>query len=198
MQFLTDFADQAVVLPLVLALGLMLAVQGWWFGAIVWLSTISATFAAVLALKLIFLGCAQAFGPDFAMWHLQSPSGHAAAATMLAGGIVCLITARAPLAIAGGLAIGTIIGITRLALQVHSVAEVALGVVVGLIGVASLARMIGQPPKLRLVPMAAVVVAIVGLFHGLHLPAETAIRDGALQAGIIAPFCRLDDPQTRP
>ena len=57
MKFLTDFADQAVVLPLVFALAAVLAWQGWRRGALLWLATIGLTFSVILALKLVFLGC---------------------------------------------------------------------------------------------------------------------------------------------
>ena len=42
MTFLTDFADQAVVLPLVLVLALVLAAQGWRRGAAAWLVAVGA------------------------------------------------------------------------------------------------------------------------------------------------------------
>ena len=77
LRFLTDFADQAVVLPLVLAVALVLALQGWRRGAAAWLVAIGATFAVILVLKLVFLGCTPLFGPA----DMRSPSGHVAAAT---------------------------------------------------------------------------------------------------------------------
>src|SRR5271165_5706424 len=84
MMFLTDFADQAVVLPVVAAIAMILAATGWWRGALVWLGVVGLTFGAVLLLKLGFLAC----GPVFTPWELRSPSGHTAAASMVAGGFV--------------------------------------------------------------------------------------------------------------
>src|ERR1700722_3268120 len=86
MKFLTDFADQAVVLPVVAAVAIVLFAQGWRRGALVWLGVVSATFAAVLVLKLAFQACGPVFGP----WDLQSPSGHTAAASVVVGGFVAL------------------------------------------------------------------------------------------------------------
>ena len=57
MTFITDFADQAVILPLVLAIGIALLAQGWRRGAAAWALAVVATFAAMLALKLVFLAC---------------------------------------------------------------------------------------------------------------------------------------------
>ena len=66
-----------IVLPLVLALAIALAAQGWWRGALVWLGVIGATFSVMLALKLTFLACTPVFRP----MDIRSPSGHVAAAT---------------------------------------------------------------------------------------------------------------------
>src|ERR1700761_7456706 len=75
-RYLTDFADQAVILPLVLAVAIALAVQGWRRGAIVWLVVVAGVFGATLASKLMFLACSPVFGPI----DVHSPSGQDAAA----------------------------------------------------------------------------------------------------------------------
>src|SRR5690349_19218340 len=51
-RFLTDFADQAVIMPLVLAVAVALALQGWRRGAFVWLAVVAVTFIVMLMLKL--------------------------------------------------------------------------------------------------------------------------------------------------
>ena len=84
MRFLTDFADQAVVLPLIAVVALMLASLGWRRGAVASARcAVGACFGAVLALKLVFFTC----GPALRLSTLRGPSGHAAAAAMIAGGI---------------------------------------------------------------------------------------------------------------
>ncbi|MDE2007851.1 MAG: PA-phosphatase, partial [Rhodospirillales bacterium] len=82
MTFLTDFADQAVVLPLWLAIGAVLALSGWRRGAAAWLIAVGATLAAVGIGKLAGISC----GPPW----LRSPSGHTAAAGVVAGGLAVL------------------------------------------------------------------------------------------------------------
>ena len=62
MKFLTDFADQAVILPLVFAIAAALAIQGWIRGAVVWLSVIFVTFGTILVLKLFFLAACRIGG----------------------------------------------------------------------------------------------------------------------------------------
>src|SRR5580700_3091621 len=59
--FITDFADQAVILPLVFAIGIALLVQGWRRGAAAWTLAVLATFATMLVLKLVFMACATSF-----------------------------------------------------------------------------------------------------------------------------------------
>jgi membrane-associated phospholipid phosphatase len=82
------------------------------------------------------------------------------------------------------------IGATRLALDVHTPAEVALGGLVGLIGVLAMILLSGNPP-LALRPWRVVVagLALMLLLHGIRLPAEQQIRWASLH---IWPFsaCR--------
>src|ERR1051326_4502016 len=99
MTFLTDFADQAVMLPIVLAVAVALAAMGWWRGALAFLGVVAVTFAAVLTLKLGFLACRPVFGP----WSIESPSGHTAAASVVAGGLAALLTGKRLAALGVGL-----------------------------------------------------------------------------------------------
>ena len=64
MKFLTDFADQAVVLPLTATVAIMLLLLGWWRGAIGWALAVPGTVVIVLSLKIIFYAC-HAVLPDW-------------------------------------------------------------------------------------------------------------------------------------
>jgi membrane-associated phospholipid phosphatase len=187
-RFLTDFADQAVILPVVLAVALALAIQGWRRGALVWFGAVFATFAVMLLLKLIFLACWPLFGP----MDIHSPSGHVAAATVVAGGLASLLLRRRitilPIA---GLA-GVVIGISRVTLGMHSLPEVVLGALVGLGGAAALLHFAGPVPRLKAGRLAAIVVIVALVFHGLHLPAEAAIRHTAFRAARLFAVCRAE------
>ena len=46
------------------------------------------------------------------------------------------------------------------------------------------------PPALRPARLLAVVVIVAALFHGLHLPAEAAIRHSAFRAARLLAVCR--------
>lgn len=179
MSFLTDFADQAVVLPLVVAVAVVLALQGWRRGAVAWLGAIGATFSIVLVLKLVFLGCAPVFGPA----ELQSPSGHAAAAAVLCGGVVAIRGGRRRTILIVAVLTAIVIGLTRVELRLHSWPEAALGAAIGLAGALVMARLAGPPAALRLRPMVLTAAVVMALFHGRHMDAEFAIQQAAAGTG---------------
>lgn len=170
---------------MVLALAMGLAVQGWRKGALAWLAVVFATFALLLALKVVFLSCT----PVFAPWDIRSPSGHVAAATVMASGVAGLFvrSRRAVLLVALGTAV--LIGVSRVTLGAHSVFETFIGAAVGLAGATVLAGSFESPPPLRTGRLALLLAALALLFHGFHLPAEAAIRHTALRAGALIPAC---------
>ena len=186
MNFLTDFADQAVVLPLVGMVGLILGVQGWRAGALAWFAAVVATFGTMLVLKLVLFACGSAVG-DLV---LRSPSGHTAAAALVAGGLGWLLIRRATATFIVAMVAAAMIGASRILLGAHSLPEVLAGAAIGLGGVALLIRLAGVPPVLRLIPLAIAGLVVVVLFHGVRLPAEAAIQDSALRIGLLLPFCQ--------
>jgi membrane-associated phospholipid phosphatase len=188
MTFLTDFADQAVMVPLMLAVAITLLAQGWRRGAAAWLAVVCATFGVTLGLKLLFIPCSDAL--DIPTLH--TPSGHVAAATVVVGGLAVLLLGRGP-AVLVALATAALIGTTRLVLGEHTGLEVAVGAIVGLAGVAALIRLAGARPAtvdVRRVVLIAVLVAVV--FHGLHMPAEAHIRGAAWRLAQFLKVCRVD------
>lgn len=188
MNFLTDFADQAVVLPIVLAVALVLAVLGWWRGALAWLAAIGMTFVAILVLKLGFMACEPVFGP----WALRSPSGHTAAAAVVAGGLAALLSGRILIVLSVAALAAASVGATRVVLGLHSVPEVMFAAVVGIAGAAGLSWLAGSPPMRRPVPLLAVAAALAVLLHGARLPAEGAIWRASQGALNFVPACRAE------
>jgi membrane-associated phospholipid phosphatase len=188
MTFLTDFADQAVMVPLMLAVAIALLAQGWRRGAAAWVVVVCITFGVTLGLKLLFIPCSDTFD----MPTLHTPSGHVAAATVVVGGLAVLLLGRG-LAVLVALATAALIGTTRLVLGEHTGLEVAVGAVVGLAGVAALIRLAGARPAtldVRRVVLIAVLVAVV--FHGLHMPAEAHIRGAAWRLAQFLKVCPTD------
>jgi hypothetical protein len=84
MQFITDFADQAVLLPLALCVAAWLVFSGCRLAARLWLLSLAAVLAAMVVLKLVVLGCISGTSA------LTSPSGHTATAVFVFGGIAAL------------------------------------------------------------------------------------------------------------
>jgi membrane-associated phospholipid phosphatase len=186
-RYLTDFADQAVILPLVLAVAIALAVLGWRRGALIWLLVVAGTFSATVAFKLMFLACSPVFGP----LDVHSPSGHVAAATVVSGGLAAMFTRRRVSILPAAVLAAIVIGVSRVVLGMHTLPEVIVGAMIGLVGAAALLRLAGPPPpRLRVAPLIAVVVVVATVFHGLHLPAEAAIRRTAFSAAQFIPACR--------
>ena len=200
MNFLTDFADEAVVLPLALAVGVALLVLGWRRGAMAWLVAVGGTLALVLVLKLAGWAC----GPPL----LRTPSGHAAAAAVVCGGLALIVVRRdrPHRALLIAVLAAAVVGSSRLLLGAHSLPEVLLGGAIGIAGASLLARLAGPPPQgLRARWVAAVAVAVLVVFHGTRLPAEPLIGGLAFRLAQQFRVCRgapewdqAIGPQTRP
>ena len=175
-QFVTDFADQAVILPLITVVTLFLAVITTPKSAAIWLFCAAATLGLAAVLKIGFSGCL--FPSPIA--DLRSPSGHTASAVFFVGGLTVLLAERpwrVPLApLFAGLAAGTLIAATRVLLGYHTRTEVLAGALAGLLGLACLAT-IWRAGPLPLKPVLLAVCAVTAIaLHGIHLTAETWLR----------------------
>lgn len=195
MTFLTAFADLGLVLPLAGIIALALLAIGRRRDAMAWFIGVAGTLAATLLLKIaVFV----VLGPD-AQGALRNPSGHTASGTVVYAGLFALlggrIAPRVPVALLAGLGFGIIFGATRLALHVHTLADVIVGAVVGLAGTLTLARMaspcrVGKPDRGTAVVTAATLLGLLAL-HGQTLHAEGEIQSIAEQ---IRSASRLDQP----
>jgi membrane-associated phospholipid phosphatase len=174
MQFLTDFADLAVAAPLALCVAAWLASSGWRRGALVWLTAFAGLMLAILALKLAVLGCAPAQSP------LVSPSGHTASATFVYGGIAVLAR-RSRLAGTAliGVALAALFGASRVALHVHTLADVVVGGAAGVTALLAFAYAAPPPASLRPRRMLAICLAAALLLHGVRLDMEPHLRGAA-------------------
>ena len=132
--YLTNFADQAVLLPLAVCVGLTFAIAGWRRGAIAWTVAVGGTFLVTLSLKLIFLAC----GHLLPFPGIRSPSGHTAAAAVVYGSLLARgirrVTGHARWTIPSALLVALVIGASRLTLGLHTGREVLLGGAIGVGG----------------------------------------------------------------
>ncbi len=190
MEFLTDFADEAVILPLSAVVAILLAVLGWWRGAFAWALTVGGVLAVMGLLKIAFIACA---GPVAGLG-IQSPSGHTAAAAVTYGGIFLLFgrdRLPTPALLAGPLAMAVLFGTSRLVLHAHVPAEAVLGGLVGLAGAALLLPLAGPQPPLRRWPVALAAIAVMAGFHGIRLQAEQVIHSIAVLTWLpLTALCR--------
>ena len=174
--FVTDFADQAVILPLIAGAAAALWIAGWRRGAVVWCCGTAATLGLMLVLKLAFHAC----GPEMFGGTIESPSGHTAAAGAVYGSIFAFINMRL-----GGpkasrvlivLAVVTLIGATRVLLGAHTVQEALLGGAIGFAASQAMLSVAGEPARGKPVTLWSVSLLLIPLLlHGYHLPAEEHI-----------------------
>ena len=181
--FVTDAADQAVILPLTVTTFVVLLAQRRWRVAAAWAATVPGVLGTLLVLKAIGYACGwllPELGPNSLA--LRSPSGHVASAAMICGGIFALQAGRrrlSPLlmALTAAFTAAIIIGTTRIRLGAHSIPEVIAGAVIGGVGCMAFAWLGGRNLREQSgLPAAAAALAVLTLCHGLHLPAEAAIQ----------------------
>ncbi len=179
LHLITDLGDQAVILPLLLAAGLVLLMAGWWRGALAWFTAVPATLGIVLLAKLSTMACQGLLPPV----GLLSPSGHTASAGVVYGGLLALVVGGPRAALLCAAAVAAAVGYTRVALGVHTVADVVAGGLIGTAGAMALAALAGPRPPLRRgwIGVAAACVAVLVLFHGRHVYAEMHIRQMSQQ-----------------
>lgn len=174
--FVTNFADQAVMIPSAIAVAIGFTVAGWHRGAFAWTGVLACTWVSILLLKLACLLCGS-------LWveGLHSPSGHTASAAAAVGGFFGLIVRRKggswqwTIPISAGFALA--IGLSRLALHLHTRLDVLVAGVIGVLGAMAVVVLAGSPPaKLRLSPIITALAVMILLLHGSQAPAEAAIQ----------------------
>lgn len=174
-QWLTDFGDQAVVLPVSCVVLLFLRFGRWRRGVLAWAATIVGTLGVMLVLKLGIGAYGWRLGTD----QLNSPSGHTASATVLYGNLLSILWRRIGLSttLLGACMIAVAFAASRLILHDHTVPEVVVGAVVG-IGATLVFRLLAGPVphRLRRGWMVVAILVVMAFFHGHRLPAEQQIH----------------------
>jgi membrane-associated phospholipid phosphatase len=192
--FITDFGDSAVTMPLAALTMLLLIVLRRPRLALDWAACIAVCLGAIAAVKLLLAGCSH----RIAVPCVASPSGHAALGAVVYGGFALLLAGplgpveRRAVYTAAALLILAIAG-SRVVLQVHSLAETALGLGAGLAAVAAFRAVLAAGPPVRL-PVAwlcgGALLSIV-VMHGTRWPTEFAIH-GLARSGLfraLLPWC---------
>jgi membrane-associated phospholipid phosphatase len=191
LNYLTDLADQAVMLPVAALIALGLAVSRWWRGLGAWVFAVVGMLGTMAVLKYVFYTCV----PLWQDTGIRSPSGHTAASATIYGGVLVLLLRdrlRPALLALIPVTIAVLFAITRLVLHAHDVAEVVAGGAVGLVSVTVLVLLAGpRPAALPVWPVAVLATGSILWFHGVRLPAEAAIHNFALFTWLPLPaVCR--------
>jgi hypothetical protein len=180
---LTAFGDSAVLAPAALLIAACLAAGQGWRAALRWCSLFGLGLLLTVSSKIAFIG----WGIGIRAIDFTGISGHTMLATSIYGTGLWLAMPRSQpglraTGMAVGLLAGGLIGLSRLALDLHSPAEVVAGFVIGalvcLVFVAS-SRGIARPGVPPLMLVAAWVLVIAGLY-GDKAPTEHLIVRAAL------------------
>jgi membrane-associated phospholipid phosphatase len=178
--FVTDFGDSAVTIPLAAFVLFFLLLARDWPTTRAWVIMVLGCAVVIGILKLVLASCAQRLVPG----GIVSPSGHTAMSIgiyLSFGWLLGRGTAKT-IAIAiyvGAVAIG--IGISRVILHVHDVAEVLVGSIVGVAGHACFLWM--QTAKrltpLPIIMMAVAAVVLIAARHGTRWDVEPRLDNFA-------------------
>jgi membrane-associated phospholipid phosphatase len=192
LQYITDFADQGVILPVLATVAATLVLQRWWRAAAGWSIAAASVMGVMLTAKIAFAAC----GGIVAANTVRSPSGHTAVAALVVGAVAGLLArhTRRPsdVAVLAGFAAALLIGLTRVALHVHTVGDILVGAPIGVAGAWLAVRLMGPPPSgLRPWRVVVPVLLIATAMHGTHLEVESTIHAFALGASERLPFCAM-------
>jgi membrane-associated phospholipid phosphatase len=189
----TNFADQGVILPMIVLIALGLWLAGWRRAAIAWACVVPATLGVVLIGKMAVAACGFALPQGL---RLHSPSGHTASAAVVYGGLLALVAPvarRRYLVLGCALTAAALFGASRLYLQLHTLADVMVGATIGVAGAAVLARLAGPRPARLRHPwwIATALVLSLLAINGTHAHAEGWVRQHGRQ---IWPFSMCNGP----
>ncbi|HZZ09797.1 MAG TPA: phosphatase PAP2 family protein [Paraburkholderia sp.] len=191
---ITSFGGAGMTLPLAFAIALWLAVGYTWRMAAGWLLLLGAAVGVVTGTKLAFLGWGVGVrGLDF-----TGVSGHAMLSTAVypVALFLMLLPARPALRLLGvalGLVAGIAVGVSRVVLSAHSPSEAITGCLVGALAALLFVRLAwkAEPGRLSAVPVAASLMILALLMHGVHVPTQRWVTHIALTvSGHDRPFIR--------
>ena len=190
--FITDFGDTAVTLPLAGLTIAFLFLSGWRRAALLFALTLAGCGIAIGLTKLFLQSC----GQPLLHVAVTNPSGHAAMSTAVYGSLAILYTAREAAErrwlpwIGAGLLLGAI-ALSRVILDTHSPIEVALGLAIGLAALALFRRGLADEPAVPFEGFwfAITAAVLIAIMHGTRWPVEDIVRSIAHLIRNSVPSC---------
>jgi membrane-associated phospholipid phosphatase len=166
---LTDFGDLAVLMPLAAAV-LIWLLRYLPRAASRWVFALGFCIGLTALLKIVFYGCPPA-------GDVHSPSGHTSLSILVYGAIMLLTATDRPglrrlLVIGAGAGFILAIAVSRLLLDAHSLPEVGLGLVIGIVALALFSREDLEVPNRKLWPLLVTAGLLMSILHGRELHAE--------------------------
>lgn len=186
MNFLTNFGDLAVLLPLsavmlIWLIGLRPRSSAMW-----WVVALGLCVGLTALLKIYLYAC-------HPYSELQSPSGHTSLGTLVYGAFAFVVAAEATgwqrlLALGSGVLVVCGIAVSRVVLDAHTSLEVGLGALIGSVALAVFARAyVGhKPARPSLRPLMLALVLLTAALHGEALHAEEMLHAIGRYLGTVA------------
>jgi membrane-associated phospholipid phosphatase len=186
MNFLTNFGDLAVLLPLSAVMLIWLIGLRPRSSAIWWVVALGLCVGLTALLKIYLYACQPSA-------ELQSPSGHTSLGTLVYGAIAFVVAAEVTgwqrvLALGGGLLVICGIAVSRILLGAHTPLDVVLGALIGSVALAVFARAyLGHKPAApSLRPLMLALVLLTAVLHGEALHAEEMLHAIGRYLGAVA------------
>ncbi len=182
LRFITDFGDAAYLIPAAAFVLGYLVYSKARPSAVAWVVAFAACAALTALLKISFLTC----GGKISSLDVYSPSGHTSFATTF---YLCvgLVTARnkppllSVIVYAAAICLAVSIAASRFLLNMHTLSEVAIGLLIGVACVVWFATKYygGPQPGLPILPVLGLLVPLALFAHGHHLSQESRLNAAA-------------------
>jgi len=190
--FVTDFGDTAVTLPLAAVTVVFLLISRWSRAALFFALSLAGCGLAIGLVKLTLESC----GRPLLHTDITNPSGHAAVSTAVYGALATLFARNASIErrwipAAGGAILLTGITASRIVLDTHSPAEVVIGLLIGLAALAAFYRALTMSALVKFQSrwLAIAALVVVATMHGTRWPIEEVVRDIARLIRHTVPSC---------
>jgi hypothetical protein len=163
---ITDLGDLAVLVPLATAI-LIWLLRCFSRVAARWVLALSICVGLTALLKIVFYGCPPA-------GDMHSPNGHACPqhSSLRRAGIDRsgrLAGLRRLIVIGVGAGLVLAITVSRLLLDAHSLAEVGLGLIIGIVSLALFGQKYVQSPDTKVWPLLIAAGVLISVLHGSQL-----------------------------